>query len=213
MKKIYFFKSALAGAFALLANVAAGQSLFVTSNGVEVSNNDVIEVPYVLEDYSMPEMGFYAYQYKWDPCLEVATEEDSANLTVTVTSLNNTDGFQICWPQQCRQIMPGESVTSSGNIDPEPSNLEIHKEITLVESGAKPTEGGEVRVTLESGDEVLELTIKCLLSDTNGVGENLAESNEATSYYTLDGIKVENPTQKGMYIMRKGGNAKVFLKK
>ncbi len=213
MKKIYSIKSALAVAFALMANAALGQSLYVTSNGEEVSNNDVIEVPYVCEDYSYPEYGMYYYQYKWDPCLEVATEEDSADLTVTVTSIDNTAGFQICWPMECRQVNAGQSVTVNGKIDPEPANLQIHKEASFEEQGATPTEGGEVKVTLKSGAETIELTVKCLLSDGNAVGETLAESNEPASYYTLDGVKVENPTQKGMYIMRKGGKAKVFLKK
>ncbi len=211
MKNIYSIKSALAVACALLANVAVGQSLIVTSNGEEVENGAVIEIPYEFEDYS--EQGLAYFVYTWDPHLAVATEDGPLKLTATVTSIDNTEGFQICWPMGCEQVDPGKSASSSGTIDAEASDLQIHKEFSVYDTPVKPTEGGEVKVTLECSEITFEVTLKCLLTDSNAVGENFAESNEPASYYTLDGVKIENPTQKGMYIMRKGGKAKVFLKK
>lgn len=214
MKKIYAIKSAFAMGLALMANVAFGQTLKVTSNGNPVSNGDVLEVAYEFEDLAMPEYGIDYYGiFTWDPHLEVASEDGPANLLATVTSLDNTSGFQICWPMGCKQVDAGKSASSSGQIDAKASDLQIHKEISSYDPNEKPTDGGSVRVTLECGDETFEVTVKCLLEDVNAVGENMAESNEPVSYYTLDGVKVENPTQKGMYIMRQGGKAKVFLKK
>lgn len=213
MRKIYTFKSIAVCALAMLANVAMGQNLKVTSNGKAVSNGDVIELGYEFEDYSVPEIGAYNFYFTWDPHLEASTESGSENLIVTVTSINDSNGFQLCWPMGCKEVEPGKSVSSEGEITTNPVDLMIHKEVIFYEEGLKPTEGGEAKVTLECGDETIELTIKLLLEDINAVDENIADSNEQAVYYSLDGIQIEKPTVKGMYILRKGSKAKVILKK
>ncbi len=213
MKKFYSIKSALAVACALLANVAAGQSLMVTSNGEEVENGAVIELPYELEANEYPEFDLYDYTYTWDPQIEVASDEENTKLTITVSSEKNDDDFQLCWPGNCIPRKTGESVSSTGKIGPEWQLVNLHKAVSFDKKGEVPEVAPVVKITFETASETMEITVKCLLTDSNAVDENFAESNEPASYYTLDGVKIENPTQKGMYIIRKGGKAKVFLKK
>lgn len=214
MKKFYTIKTLAVVACAFMANVAFGQNLKVTADGKPVANGDVIEVPYDYEEESYPEFGIFSYSYRWDPHLEVSTTAGTAQLEVTVTSLDNTAGFQICWPMTCLFIEPNGFKTSSGTINTNPQDLQIHKEIVFDEEGAVPTEadGGSIKVTMKSGAETVEVTAKCVLEDRNGVGENFAESNEPTVYYTLEGLKVENP-EKGIFVARKGGKAKLVYKK
>lgn len=200
-------------AFAFMANVAMGQSFKVTSHGNPVENGAVIDVPYVFEDFSYPEYEMYNYSFMWNPELEAVSTNGNIKLDVTVTSLDNTEGLQICWPGQCHYVDAGGSYTSSGTIGSTPEDLKIHKEVALEVQGALPERGGSAKITIKSGSESVECTLNYLLEDANGVGENFAESNLPTTYYTLEGIQIEKPTAKGMYIVRKGNKSKVMLKK
>lgn len=213
MKKIYKIKSLAVVACALMANVAFGQNLKLTSNGNAVANGDVIDLPYELEVDDYPEMGMTFYSAKWDPHLEVSTVEGTATMSLTVTSIDNATGFTACWPLQCKVIEPNGSLTTEGEITTTPTDLQIHKEVLdLASKDDVPTEGGTIKVTLVSGSESMEITINAILENKNGVGENIADSNVPTIYYTLEGIQVENPT-KGIYVARKGGKSKLIYKK
>ncbi len=213
MKKFYTFKSIALLALAVMANVAAAQNLKLTSNGNPVENGAVIELPYVFEVEAYPEFNLYIYSYIWNPHFEVSTTSGEANCTVTLTSLENTSGFQLCWPDGCKFANPGQSITSTGNVTTEPSDLQIHKEFSPDTADEKPTEGGSIKLTVKSGSETIECTVICLLEEYNGVDENIAEIDQPTTYYTLEGIKVDRPTAKGMYIVRKGSKSKVMYKK
>lgn len=191
-------------AFAMIANIAFSQNLKVTSNGTPVSNNDVIEIPYVFEDYSVPELGMYYYLYTWDPHLEASTVNEDANLYVELTSIDNTVGFQLCWPGGCQALEPGKTVSSTGKISTVPSDLQIHKEFSSDKADETPTEGGTIKVTLKCGSEIMELTVKAILAD-NRVGENVADSNVAPEYYTIQGIRINEP-QKGQLLIERKGN-------
>lgn len=213
MKKIYKLKSLAVVALAFMANVAFGQNLKVTYEGTPVTDGQVIDLPYVVEDYSYPEYDLYVYHYEWNPHLMASVASGSANLTVTVTSVDDTQGFQMCWPMNCNPVIPGQPAVASGEITTEPSDLQIDKPIDIYEAGVLPAEGGTVKVKFECGSETMEITINAILEEKGaGVGENLAEVDGKLTYYTLDGIQVENPN-KGMYVVRKGGKAKLIYKK
>lgn len=214
MKKIYQkkIKFLAAVAFAFLANVAVGQNFKVTYEGAPVADGDVIELPYVCEDWSMPEFDFYQYHFEWNPHLEASTMSGSANLKVTVTSVNETRGFQMCWPNNCFPVNPGTPAVSSGIINTDPVDLSIDKSVDFYEQGQVPTEGGTVNVKFECGSETMQITINALLEDKNGVSETIGDADMETSYYTLEGIKVESPS-KGLYLVKKGNKAKLMYKK
>lgn len=207
MKKIYSFKSIVVLAMALFANVAVAQNLIVTANGVPVSDGDVVEVACEFEDYSEP--GFTMLRYAWYPELYASTTSGRQNLTVTVTSVEDTDGFQLCWPQNCLFVAPGGSATSTSSIDTIPQDLQIHKEIWAYSEEEIPTAGGEIKVKLEGYLDDIEFTVKALLPGEMAVDENFADQNEATTYFTLEGLQVDHPA-KGMYIVKKGAKAKLM---
>lgn len=212
MRKFYLnkMKSLAIIAFALTANVAVGQKLILTANGKPVSNNDVIELPCQYELLT-PMEGVEYHYYEWNPHLEVATAEGTAELTVTVTSMENASGFQICWPEGCVQIPANESGTSKGTIDTKPVDIDVHKVINTKDP-AKP-DGGKIKVTLQTADEKLEVTVNCVLNDDNAVDLNWCDEDASAIYYTLEGIRIDNPSSKGMYIVRRGSKAKVMYKK
>lgn len=209
MKKInqIKIKTVALTTFAMLANVAIAQNLKVTSGGVPVSDGDVIELKWEYEEESYPELGMSFYYYKWDPHMEVSTDSGSSPLTVTVTSIDNTDGFSICWPSVCLDVSPNGSKSASGTINEEPQDLQIHKGFDFDDPDKRPTEGGTILVTLHSGSETVEVTIKALLEGDTGVGENIADPNMKSTYYTLQGIRVAEPQKGQLYIEHKGGKS------
>lgn len=206
MKKFYMnkIKTAALMAFALLANVAVGQNFTVTSNGNPVENGAIIALQYEFEDYSAPEHEVYTYAYAWYPNLKVASTDGEVNVTVTVTSINDTNNIQICWPMQCHFVAPGTSQTETGTIDTTPSDLQIHKEDYYYEQGGAPTQVGEAKVTILSDTQSFECTLKFLLEDINGVEENFVDENAPAEYFTIQGIRVAEPQKGQLYIERKG---------
>ncbi|MDE5585731.1 MAG: hypothetical protein K2I92_05220 [Muribaculaceae bacterium] len=217
MKKFYTVKSLAVVAFALMANVAFGQNLKITADGNPVANGDVLDVPYEVEDLSYPEYNYFNYTYTWNPHLQAATEAGTAELTVTVTSVNNTAGFQICWPSSCHQVNSGAEVKVTGDIKTTPVDLQIDKVTTIEEMDKEPenklpTEGGTVKVKFECGSETMEITVNAVLADKNGVGANIADADSPTQYYTIQGVRVAEPQKGQLYIERKGGKVtkKVF---
>lgn len=212
MRKFYSLKSIAVCTLALLSNVAVAQNLIVTSHGNPVSDGDVIEVPCDIIDYSQPPVLDFCYHYQWNPLLEASTSKGSETLQVTVTNSGNTKGFQICWPNACQSITPGASVSTSGLIDTKPADLQIERELDAYKVEDVPTEGGEITVKLETSSETIEFKVVCLVPEDDAVEENLASINEKTTYFTLEGIQVENPS-KGIYIVKKGSKAKLMYKK
>ena len=211
MKKIYNIKSLSLVAFALMANVAVGQNLMVTSDGQPVENGAVIQLPYEFEDNSWPEYDLYSYSYLWDPNIEVSTVEGEEDITVTVESLDNTEGYQLCWPQICQFAKPNAPVSSRGTVSMTPTYLSIHQGVTFDKEGEVPSESdlASIKVTIAGNTETIEVIVKSILADKNGVEGVVDDSNATTLYYTLDGIQVEKPT-KGIYVVRKGGKAKLI---
>ena len=213
MRKIYAIKSLAVAALAFMANVAMGQNLKVTSNGNPVADGDVIDLPYEHEVFSFPEMPDYIfYKAMWDPHLEASTINGTESATVTLTSIDGTTGFHLGWPVECQIAGPNESKSSSGSIDSTPQDLKIHKEEYLDNEDSVPTAGGTVKVKITSGGESITVTINALLQVDNAVGENFADIDAKTEYYTLQGMKVERPG-KGIYIVRKGTKSQLVYKK
>lgn len=189
-------------ALALMANIAMGASFQVTSNGKAVANNDIIEQSYVMEDYSdlAPDMA----NYIWNPHLEAYSTDGNVAVSVSVTAAENTESLTICWPMQCVMVPAGGTVTASGTLSADPSDLQIHREIFVTSKEEVPTEEGSSIIKVSSDSETLEFTIKFLLTDGSGVGENIADNNVAPEYYTIQGIRVAEPQKGQLYIERKG---------
>ncbi|MDE7347905.1 MAG: hypothetical protein K2N48_14335 [Muribaculaceae bacterium] len=206
MKKFYEnkIKFLAAMAFVLMTNVAVGQSFKVTSNGNPVANNDIIEVPYEYEDYSVPEADYYQYVYAWYPEIEVSSNGGTLSLSASVTASDTTDGFQICWPSQCKFVNPGGTEESSGTVGTEPENLSIHREINIYSKEDVSRGEGELKVKLVAGSETMEFTLKCQGFEFNAVGENLAETNVVPEYYNIQGVRVAEPQKGQIVIERKG---------
>lgn len=203
MKQIYKIKSIAVCALAILANTAVAQNLQVTSNGNPVSNGDVIELPYEFEDYSVPGIIEW-YEYEWNPRLEVASAEEDTPLTITLSSSENNDGFELCWPSACVPRGEGESVSASGVIGPQFGYVNIHKALSYNSKDQVPTEASVVNISFKTPDETLEMTVKCLLQDENAVGENFADITAEPEYYTIQGLRVAEPQKGQLLIVRKG---------
>lgn len=203
MKKIYMIKTMAVCALALLANTVFAQNLQVTSNGNPVSNGDVIELPYEFEDYSIPGVLEF-YEYKWDPQIEVASSEDNTSLTITLSSSENNDGFELCWPGACVPRGEGESVSSTGIIGPELEYVSIHKSESFSTKDEVPTDAPTINIFFKTSSETLEMTVKCLLSDGNAVGENFADTIATPEYFTIQGVKIAAPQKGQLCIERKG---------
>lgn len=209
MKKFNSFKVKLTAmaAFAMVANAAVAQNLKITRSGEPVANGDVIELKWEYEEDVMPEWDLYTYIYTWNPHLEASTVEGTESFTVTVTSVDATNGFQLCWPGGCQAIGPNASKSSTGDISTDPQDLQIHKAFEYDDPEKRPTEGGTILVKMTSGSETIEVTVKALLEGENSVGENLADLNQKSVYYTLQGVRVAEPQKGQLYIERKGGKA------
>ncbi|MDE5871071.1 MAG: hypothetical protein K2H22_03880, partial [Muribaculaceae bacterium] len=173
-----------------------------TSNGKAVANNDVIEQSYVKEDYS--DLGPDMADYLWNPHLEASSTDGNVSVSVSVTADEKTESLTICWPMQCVMVPAGGTVTANGTLSAEPSDLQIHREIFVTSKEEMPTEVGSAKVKVSSDSETLEFTVKFLLTDGSGVGENIADSNVAAEYYTIQGIRVAEPQKGQIYIERKG---------
>lgn len=193
--------------FALLANAANAQTLKVTRGGVPITDGEVIELKWEYEVFSVPEWDLYTYNFRWDPHLEASTDGESASLTVTVTSVDDTDGFQLCWPSGCQEVHPNSSTSASGTINAQPQDLSIHKAFEFVDPNQRPSSGGTILVRLSSGSETMEVKVKALMEGDAGVGENLSDPTQKSTYFTLQGTPVSTPQKGQLYIECKGGKA------
>lgn len=203
MKKFYKIKFIAVCALSFFSSIAVAQNLEVTSNGNPVSNGDVIELPYVFEDYSVPGMLEF-YECQWDPQIYVASSVENTNLTITLSSSENNDGFQLCWPMICADRPVGESVSASGTIGTKPEYVSIHKSVELNSKDEKPTEAPTINISFKTASESLEITVKCLLQDANAVEENISDLTAKKEYYTIQGVRVMEPQKGQIYIERKG---------
>lgn len=199
MKKFYTIKTIAVCAFAMLANIAVAQNLKVTANGKAVADGDTIELECVYEDlYGVQ------WEYSWNPLLEASTISGTENATITLTCDAETDGFSICWPMTCKNPQPGQSVSSSGTLTTEPSDLQIHRE-AILNSKDEPIPGaGSAKVTIVAGSDEMELTIKCLAPENAAVEGISSESNMNTEYYSIQGVRVAEPQKGQLIIERKG---------
>ncbi|MDE6697055.1 MAG: hypothetical protein K2K25_09245 [Muribaculaceae bacterium] len=203
-------KWALVVALAVISNAAMAQDIKVTSKGNAVANNQVVETPCDVEDYTEYGAGCF---YRWDPEIEVSTESGEMPITVTLTAGENTYGTQLCWPMNCQAPEPGKSVTSTGTIGTTPSNLQIHRDFLPseeFENEEKPTKVKDIKVKIDYASKSFEFTVKFMLPENTAVYEISNDSNAIPVYYSIDGTKVENPG-KGLFIVKKGNKAKLEL--
>lgn len=199
MKKFYTIKTIAVCAFAMLANIAVAQNLKVTANGKAVADGDVIEVACEYED-------LYGVQwvYAWNPHLEASTISGSENATVTLTSAADTEGFSICWPMTCVSVAAGQSVSTSGTLTTEPSDLVIHREAVLYSKDDPIPGAGSAKVTIVAGSDEMEITIKCLAPENADVDGISSEANLKAEYFSIQGVKVAEPQKGQLIIERKG---------
>lgn len=206
MKKIYqfSFKGLAVAALAMMANVAVGQNLKVTSNGNPVADGDVIEVKCEPEDFSEI-FGYFYLNCRWDPNLEVASESGDETLYVTVSKVDDLPTFEICWPSQCINMGSDGKAVTSGTIGSTPSKVDIHVVEDIEDENATALNGGAMsKVNLRCASESLEFTLKALPVDINAVEETFADINVRPEYYTIQGIRVVEPQKGQLVIERKG---------
>ena len=211
MKKFYKIKTLTAIAFAFFANMALGQILVISSNGNPVSNDDVIELPYEFQDLSLPDYDYYEYKYTWDPHIYVSVSDGEEALTITVSSAENNDGFEICWPTVCAIRKQGEPVSVTGNVTTTPEYVSLHKSDSFYSVDERPTEAPEIKINFKTDTEDINVLVKCLLSGENAVNE-ISDINVVPVYYTIQGVRVAEPQKGQLYIERKGGKVtkKIF---
>lgn len=193
--------------FAFFQNIFS-QNLIITSNGQPVKDGDNIEIGYYIED--LVNGDFKMLAYTWNPMIEISTLSGKEEIWITLTAGEDSENFQICWPDACKVVMPGESVYANGFISEEPEDLQIHRVFYNPEEDFIPA-NATATLVIRSQDESFTINISCLPSDESGILNIENESSAKLEYYTLSGNKIERPS-KGIYIRKQGKKiTKIFL--
>ncbi len=133
--------------------------MIVTSNGNSVKNGDIVLVECEIEDFSyLNEMDYIIYS--WYPHVMVSTFDGSENLTVTLSSIDNSYDFKLGW-MSSQNLEAGGTLEASGPIDTNPIDLQICKDYCAFSKDELPPAPGQVRVNLKTSSEEIEFTIKC----------------------------------------------------
>lgn len=206
MKKIFTFCTSL-----MMLGVASSQaqSFTVYSHGEQVTDGATIKVKGELTEEIFEDSG-YSFIYrecKWDPKLEV---EASVSVKGTVELSPEGNGWTICWPEQCKTVGAGKSISVSGPFNSTASDLQIHCEVVAYDEELVLPDNNSAKVVITVGDESMTLT---LVNDKPSTGvEKLEGTVSAPVYYNLQGQKVDNPNN-GVFIrILNGISSKVLLK-
>lgn len=206
MKKIFTFCTSL-----MMLGVASSQaqSFTVYSHGEQVTDGATINVKGELTEEIFEDSG-YSFIYrecKWDPKLEV---EASVSVKGTVELSPEGNGWTICWPEQCKTVGAGKSISVSGPFNSTASDLQIHCEVVAYDEELVLPDNNSAKVVITVGDESMTLT---LVNDKPSTGvEKLEGTVSAPVYYNLQGQKVDNPNN-GVFIrILNGKSSKVLLK-
>lgn len=185
------------------------QSFTVYSHGEQVTDGATIKVKGKLTEEKIEDSG-YSFMYrecKWDPKLEVKA---TGSVMGAVELSPEGDGWTICWPEQCKTVGAGKTVSVNGPFNTTASDLQIHCEMVAYDEELVLPENNSAKVVITVGEESMTLT---LVNDLPSVGvEKIEGTAAAPVYYNLQGQKVDNPNN-GVFIrILNGKSSKVLLK-
>ena len=191
------------------AAASQAQSFTVYSYGEQVTDGATINLKGELTEQKFEENG-YTFTYAnciWDPELEVKATE---SVMGTVELFAEGEGWAICWPEQCKPVSAGKSLSVSGLFNSLGANLQIHCELTAYDEELVIPENNSAKVVITVGDESMTLT---LATDKPSAGvEKIEGAASAPVYYNLQGQKVDNPNN-GVFIrVINGKSSKVMVK-
>ena len=185
------------------------QSFTVYSHGEQVTDGATINVKGELTEQSFEYGGtiFSQTECKWNPEIEGKVTGSKMG---TVELSAEGKGWTICWPDQCKPIMPGKSISVSGLFETNGNDLQIHCEMMASGEELVIPDSNTAKVVITVGDESLTLT---LVNDKPSTGvEKIEGAASAPIYYNLQGQKVDNP-HNGVYIrVMNGKSSKVLVK-
>ena len=199
MKKIFL----LASLFCAMGMSAQTVTVTVGANNDPVSNGSVIAISDAETEWI--EDGELTFQ----PNVKV-TVSDDAELAVTLQNTGTYD-LQFCWPSNCKFVRPGDSVTNMSDVTGGvANNMQIHCDVYGIEdpasiSAENPVQTeGKLTIIVDGDDEnAFEFTLQMIYpAEANSVDE-IAVENAAPEYYSLQGVRVANPTP-GIYVCKKG---------
>ena len=197
-------KIILLSSFIFISSMAYG-AVNLTSHGHPINNGDVI-----MAECFKEELGDMKY-YSWDP--EIFISSDSGNQTVTVTFTSEFQGFSICWPMVCQDVLPGKSLTVKGEAGSDPRNMLIH--CNLDSSNAPDfnisVPMATVRVTGGDGSS-LEFTLQCLAPEDAGVDDITDSDKSIRIIYNEAGIPVVSFNKGLNLIIYSDGTVKKIFK-
>lgn len=186
------------------------QSFTVYSHGEQVTDGATINLKGAMTEEKFEDNG-YTLIYrdcKWDPKLEVKAAGGSVKGTVEV--FPEGDGWTICWPEQCKSVGAGKSISVSGVFNSTVSDLQIHCGMVAYDEELVLPDKNSAKVVITAGEESMTLT---LVNDKPSAGVEKLEGTVSTPvYYNLQGQKVDNPNN-GVFIrIINGKSSKVLLK-
>ena len=185
------------------------QSFTVYSYGEQVTDGATINVKGELteEKYEFDGTMYSQTECKWDPELVVKA---TGSVMGAVELSAEGDGWTICWPDACKPVRAGKSVSVSGTFNTTESDLQIHCEFIAYNEELVLPDKNSAKVVITVGEESMTLT---LVNEKPSAGVDKIEGAVSTPvYYNLQGQKIENPNN-GVYIrVLNGKSSKVLLK-
>lgn len=195
-------KFTLMAAFAAMTLGAAAQNVAVTSSVTEgdIENGATVTVPWEI-GFEMEGMTMF----EWNPhftarSLSGMSEEITVYATSSVTA-------QLCWPSNCQAIMGGNEVNATGTVNGTGSDLQFDRSDWDYEGGSTPSEAnagtGCLRIVDSDNNEIVINIVWSLEKEDVGVENIATDINAPAEYYSLTGVRVNNPS-KGIYIVKRG---------
>ena len=194
-------KFTLMAAFAAMTLGAAAQNVAVTSSVTEgdIANGATVDVPWQI-GFEMEGMTMF----EWNPHFTVRSLSGmSEEITVYATSSITA---QLCWPSNCQAIMGDNEVNATGTVDGNGSDLQFDRSDWDYEGGSTPSEAnagtGCLRI-IDSDNNEIVINVVWSLGSGSGVQTIDTDIDAPAEYYSLTGVRVNNPS-KGIYIVKRG---------
>ncbi|MDE6668421.1 MAG: hypothetical protein K2K26_01915 [Muribaculaceae bacterium] len=195
-------KFTLMAAFAAMTLGAAAQNVAVTSSVTEgdIENGATVIVPWEI-GFEMEGMTMF----EWNPHFTVRSLS-GMNEEITVYATSSITA-QLCWPSNCQAIMGGNEVNATGTVNGTGSDLQFDRSDWDYEGGSTPSEAnsgtGCLRIVDSDNNEIVINVEWSLEKEGSGVENIATDINAPVEYYSLTGVRVNNPG-KGIYIVKRG---------
>lgn len=191
-------------------NVGNESTLKLTADGKTINDGDVINVyPHDILEYE--DGGTNMYLLSWDAKIFASSTLGETDLTLTVNT--NDNGFNICWPLNCKFVTPGTEFSTTDLIYSSPTDLQFHCTADFSESQIK--KGGYLSAKCSATDQdgnSVSFTVNCQITDKAGVGA-INNDNVISEIYDATGRRI-NSVSKGINIIKysDGSIRKVLVK-